>query len=291
MATGKLTSAGVIGDAVARAVSWSAAAVAALAVERRWKRPVQAAPHGLPAPLVVSLTSYGPRLESLHLTLKCLLRQSVRPDAILLWLADEDLDALPRSVRELADHGVSLEPTPDLRSYKKIIPALKSRPEAFIVTADDDVYYHERWLEELVRGWSAEEQAVVCRRARLMPFGPDGSLGPYARWRWSYEEGRVRTDILPIGVGGVLFPPGSLAPEVLDEGAFMQLCPSADDLWLYWMARRAGFRVKKVAPQRTYFYWPRTQDVGLSNTNRHAGGNDVQIRRMIERFGFPPLDQ
>jgi hypothetical protein len=281
---------GGVADVAARAVSWSAGAIAALAAERRWRSPIAPKPHGLPGPLIVSLTSYGPRLASLHLTLKCLLRQSVRPDAVVLWLTGQDLAALPASSRDLAGQGVTLEQTPDLRSYKKIIPALRAWPEGFIVTADDDVYYHPRWLEELVGGWSEKHGDIVCRRARRIPLKPDGTPEPYVRWRWCYEEGLLSAAILPIGVGGVLFPPGSLAPEVLDEAQFMQLCPTADDLWLYWMARRAGTRFRKVARQRTYFYWPRSQDVGLANTNRWAGRNDIQIAGMVERFGFPPVD-
>jgi hypothetical protein len=215
----------------------------------------------------------------------------VRPDAIVLWLTAQDLERLPASSRELAGHGVRIEPTEDIRSYKKIIPALRAWPDGFIVTADDDVYYHRRWLEELVAGWSAEAPAIVCRRARRIPLRPDGTPEPYVRWRWCYEEGLLSAAILPVGVGGVMFPPGSLAPEVLDQAQFLQLTPTADDLWLYWMARRAGARFRKVARQRTYFYWPRSQDVGLANTNRWAGRNDAQIAAMIQRFGFPPFDQ
>jgi hypothetical protein len=284
----RLTSAGWIGDVAARAVSWSAGAGAALAVERRWRTPIETAPHGLPGRLVVSLTSYGPRLSSLHLSLKCLLHQSIRPDAIVLWLTREDLAALPASARALGEYGVQFEATPDLRSYKKIIPALKALPEAFVVTADDDVYYGSRWLEELVRGWSGAPGEIVGRRVRKIAFEPDGSPAPYARWRWCYEEGRAGTDLLPVGVGGVLFPPGALSAEVLDESAFLTLCPSADDLWLWWMARRAGSRVRKVAGQRTYLFWPTTQDVGLSNLNRRGGANDAQVRALAERYGVPP---
>jgi hypothetical protein len=281
----------VVGDAAARAVSWSAGAVAALVAERRWRRPIEARPHGLPGPLIVSLTSYGPRLQSLHLTLKCLLRQSVQPDRIVLWLAEPDLKAAPASLLALAEQGIALEPTEDLKSYKKIIPALKARPDAFIVTADDDVYYRSAWLEELVRGWSGNPREIVGRRVRQIALGPDGTPEPYARWRWRFEEGVVSATQLAVGMGGVLFPPGSLAsPDVFDAESFMRLSPTADDLWLYWMARKAGSRVRKVSRQRTYFFWPRTQDVGLANINRRAGANDVQIRRLVERFGFPPPD-
>jgi hypothetical protein len=278
---------GVVGDTVARAVSWSAGAVAAMVAERRWRRPHAPRPHGLRSPVVVSLTSYGLRLASLHLTLKCLLRQTVKPDAVVVWLAEPDLAAAPKSLLALQAEGVTLRPTEDIRSFKKIIPALKAYPDAIVVTADDDVYYRAAWLEELTAGWSGDAHEIVGRRVRRIALGPDGTPLPYARWRWCFEPG-VSTTFLPVGMGGVLFPPGSLAaPELFDQASFMQLCPTADDMWLYWMARRAGSRVRKVSTQRTYFFWPRTQDVGLANLNRRAGANDVQIRAMVDRFGFP----
>jgi hypothetical protein len=279
---------GPIGDAAARAVSWSAGAVAALVAEARWSLPIKARPHDLPGPLVVSLTSYAPRLASLHLTLKCLLRQTVKPDAVVLWLAEPDLDVAPDSLRQMQLHGVRLMPTEDLKSFKKIIPALKAWPNAFVATADDDVYYRSSWLEELVDGWSGDPHEIVCRRARKIALRPDGAPEPYARWRWRHQED-VSTMLLPVGMGGVLFPPGVLAkPDVFDEQSFLRLCPTADDMWLYWMARKAGAVVRKVGRQRTYFFWPRSQDVGLANINRRAGANDQQIRRMVDHFGFPP---
>ena len=44
------------------------------------------APHDLDAPLVVSLTSYGPRLAVVGKVIASLLRQTVRPDRVILWL-------------------------------------------------------------------------------------------------------------------------------------------------------------------------------------------------------------
>jgi len=38
--------------------------------------------------------------------------------------------------------------------------------------------------------------------------------------------------IFPAGVGGALYPPGHLHPDVLDEATFRALCPSTDDAWL-----------------------------------------------------------
>lgn len=100
-----------------------------------------ARPHGLPVPLVVSLTSYRPRFGTLALTLRSLLLQTVRPDAILLWIGHGDADAVPEEVRALCAHGVRIRTCEDLRCYTKLIPALREDPERCIVTVDDDTYY------------------------------------------------------------------------------------------------------------------------------------------------------
>ena len=69
-----------------------------IALYPRYARP---RPHGLPAELIVSLTSYPKRYGTLDRTLKSLLDQTVRPDRLILWVADDHRAALPKSVTEL----------------------------------------------------------------------------------------------------------------------------------------------------------------------------------------------
>ncbi|HEX3066863.1 MAG TPA: hypothetical protein VHQ39_15330, partial [Dongiaceae bacterium] len=47
--------------------------IARLQIRWRWQRQHEARPHGLPARLIVSLTSHEPRFATLHLSLRCLL--------------------------------------------------------------------------------------------------------------------------------------------------------------------------------------------------------------------------
>ena len=51
--------------------------------------------HRLPSELIVSLTSYPPRFKTLHLTIKSLLDQTVRPDRIILWIGRGAMDLIP----------------------------------------------------------------------------------------------------------------------------------------------------------------------------------------------------
>ena len=244
--------------------------------------------HGLPTRLIVSLTSYPARYPTLDLTLRSIRRQIMPADAIVLWIARNDLARLPKRIVEMP--GVTISPCDDIRSYKKLLFALERFPDDFIVTADDDVYYPPYWLRDLIEGWRTESLPTIAAH-RVHRFGSDGKGGyrPYVEWeRWVGDaSSRERSsDLLPIGIGGVLYPPGSFPSEVFDRALFMNLAPHGDDLWFHWMTRRMGFLPKKVGPAEGSVTWRGTQDAALYNDNS-AGRNDGQLRAMVAHFGLP----
>lgn len=240
-------------------------------------------PHGLPGELIVSLTSYPARFATLHKGIRSLLMQDVKADRTILWLAENDEASLPAGVRELEQHGLEIRTCDDLRSYKKIVPALEQFPNAFIVTADDDLYYPRDWLTKLVRGFVPGKNVIICRRAHK-PEMQDGAFAPYSSWHWELVTcGDVRDDIFPTGGAGALYPPGSLARETCDVGSFMELCPTADDVWLYCMAKRAGSRHRQVGGRFPLVNWKGTQEGGLEHYNV-LQGNDVQLTHVWQRY-------
>lgn len=240
-------------------------------------------PHRLPADLIVSLTSHPKRFPTLHLTLRCLLSQTIAPDRIVLWIADQDAALLPQSVKDLKQHGLEIRFCSDIRSYKKIVPALRAFPTAYIVTADDDVYYSARWLEKLVD--RAGEKTVVCHRGHSVAFDAAGRIEPYSKW--SSNVAGTTGVLFPTGVGGVLYGPKSLSPETVDEDTFTNLCPDADDIWLFWMGRRAGSTYIKTQDSWTELPWKGSQKFSLYSINVGSGRNDEQINKMASHFGLP----
>jgi hypothetical protein len=190
---------------------------------------------------VVSLTSYPPRYSTLALTLRCLMSQDVTPDAVVLWVAHDDLEALPESVTQLQKQGLTIRACEDTRQYKKIVPALSAYPDAFIVTADDDVYYSRGWLRRFVENYEGPWD-VLCQRG-LFPIFMRGEFQPYNTWPL-LTHANAGPHVFPTGVGGVMYPPGRMCPETTVVWKFMELCPNADDLWLYWMAARSGLRFR-----------------------------------------------
>lgn len=256
-------------------------------VALKWHFRKPGARHSLPHRLVVTLTSYPKRFDVLALTLKTLMDQTVQADATVLWIAEADAAALPADVRALEKHGLTIRTCADLRSYKKIIPALHEFGDAFLVTADDDVHYPPNWLETFCKAYKPGEKAALAYRAHRMVMNA-GKLAPYDQWHFEITDQAPAKDVFFTGVGGVFYPPGLLHQDVTNEALFMKLCPVGDDIWLNWMVRLNGGTVRKVGPKQRFYEWPGSQGVALQNTNRGTdGGNDQQITRIVDAYGMP----
>lgn len=247
--------------------------------------------HGLPARLAVSLTSYPARFPTLAATIRCLLSQTVRPDHTVLWIAHGDMEYLPNSIISLRGDGLVIRQCEDLKSYKKLIPALEAYPDHYIVTADDDVYYWDTWLEALVDRHDPYRREVLCHRAHRIRHAADGNLLPYSSWEWDVGPGDASPLLFPTGSGGVLYPPNVLDPQASNATEFLSLCPHHDDAWFYWMARLGGAASRKIGDRTSLITWPRSQQQALGALNaletNDVSHNDQQIRNLIATYGLP----
>ena len=237
---------------------------------------------------VVTLTSFAKRFKYLHLTIDSLFNQTLIPNQVVLYLGRQDEQSLTRELELRVSNGLQIRFVEDLRSYTKLVYALSDYPDVDLITVDDDLIYSPDMLEQLVAG-RGDDTTIICHRAhRLLPNGSGGFM-PYTEWDWDVQDSAARkpsTDIMPTGVSGVLYPPGALPDSARDAETFMRLCPRADDVWFYWMARLNGTRHKKVGGKFRFLEAPQTQQFGLRQTNL-PGGNDSQIAAMLAEFGSP----
>ena len=200
--------------------------------------------------VVVSLTSYPARISTVYATIVTLLNQKYKPDRIVLWLANEQfprgIDSLPKKLLELQELGLTIEWTHDIRSYKKLIPALKQFPDAIIVTCDDDTFYPPQWLEMLIESYNLNPTCVHCHRGHTIRFDDVGRVVPFLKWDFESANKAVSFLNFQTGIGGVLYPPHCLHNAVLDESVFMSIAKTCDDHWFWTMAVLNGTKIKIV---------------------------------------------
>lgn len=244
--------------------------------------------------LIVSITTIPERIGKVHIVIDSLLRQSLKPDRLILWLNEcnepgrprVSRQTLPESLTRLERRGLTIEWCCNIGPYCKLIPALRMFPAALIATADDDVFYPFDWLKTLYEAYVDEPRFIHCHRAHMMKCDASGELLPYRKWDYFAPNIQGPDPMLfPTGVGGVLYAPGHLHPDVTNEAIFMKLCPKADDVWLKAMAVANGTMCKKVAKESARLYSVRYRnDRRLMSGNVCEDGNDVQIHNVALRY-------
>ncbi len=240
--------------------------------------------------VIVSLTSYGARLNELQYTLYSLVAQTVRPKKIIVNLAEKDFIALPPLLKRFEQYGVEYRQTEDLKSYKKLIPTLALYPDKIIVTADDDLFYPKDWLEKLWKAHLKNPNIIVCHLTAKIAFA-DGKLKPYSEWSFNKKKTVPSLKNLILSGCGTLFPPNSLHSDVIKSEVFMKLSPFADDIWDYFMAvlnrtkimqiEKSYTNVKYVNPYREYGL-----ECGktLAQFNVGLEKNDEQFKNILNHY-------
>jgi len=251
--------------------------VAWLGLVNRFRRSQVTAPGGP----VVSLTTYGKRIRTVHCTIESIAKGRMLPSRLILWLDDTDAFAnLPEPLRRLQRRGLDIRLAKNYGPHTKYYPYLE-REDAFatpLVIADDDNLYPNFWLKALVEAFNEFPEFVNCHRARVIAVNETG-LGKYADWRLcSSTDPSFRH--LATGVSGVIYSPPFLAVLKRAGRGFEACCPKADDLWLHVQALRAGLKVRQIGPQALGFsIIPGTQDMALACLNATYGdGNDQQAK-------------
>lgn len=240
-------------------------------------------------PVVVSLTTHGDRLYEACLAIESIMQGTVHPDCIVLWLDENDARPLPVTLQRQINRGLQVCRTKDIRSYTKLLPALRQFSDADIVTIDDDIFYPYDFLEALLATHRTCPQAIVANVVMKVSRDSEGIPQGILQWPYITEQPADDSDLFFEGFGGVLYPAGCLTDEVFNEQVFKEICPTADDVWFNAMARLA--RVPIHLCQRGHYDFIEAannvcQDSALNLINNSDNRNDCQIRAVWQHYNL-----
>ncbi|MDO5521296.1 MAG: glycosyltransferase [bacterium] len=238
--------------------------------------------------IIVSLTTYNKRIEKVDLVITSLLRQTVKPDRIQLYLDEAEFTQkdLNKHLRTLQKRGVEIYFCRDLKPHKKYYYAMKNHPDAIVITVDDDIIYENDLIEKLYESYMQYPDCVSAMRVHSMKFNADGTIKPYTEWKHRDKSKILEPDmaLFPTGCGGVLYPPHTLDEQVYNIEELEELCLCGDDIWLKAMAVRKGTKTVLAAWQNPLAYIEDTQDIGLHNQNVGQNKNDEMIEKVFNRY-------
>jgi glycosyltransferase involved in cell wall biosynthesis len=225
---------------------------------------------------IFSLTSYPARINTVHITIQSLLDQTVRAEKLILWLCNEDFHekegSLPEDLLSLTTRGLTIDWCEDLKSYKKLIPALIKYPSKIIITFDDDILYNKEIAETLYNCHMKYPDDIITHRVSRMFFSEENELDLFPRPMYYDQDSVTLTyyaslkkpsffNKLSSGIG-TLYPLGSLHKDILNKSKYTSLAPTNDDLWFWLQGVRNKTKVR--VPER---HFPVFQDIpGSQNT-------------------------
>ena len=230
------------------------------------------------------MTSFPPRFSTLAKILTHLNKQTVYPRLLILNIAYEDIKELPEEIANLnLNFPFEIFPTSNLGPGTKLLPTLKRFPKETIVTIDDDIYYAQNLFEKLISTSKNFPRSIICCRAHE-PVFIDFKPATYLSWIFGTKKTANRV-ILPTGVGGTLFPPGSFHNDVLNLKDYIDFSYSTDDLWYWVHAIRNLIEIRKID-----FEFDLIENESEQAQRLHYGNiavnNDINLQKMWSRYNL-----
>lgn len=237
------------------------------------------------ANVIVSFTSFPTRINEVWQVVECMMRQTYRPQKIILWLSKEQFpieESIPQSLREYENGIFEIRIVDgDIRSHKKYLYAFNEFPNDYIFLIDDDIYYPTDLIEKTWKAHLVHPDAVICNYGVQICCTDNNELLPYKKWPRIYK---IAKDNFFFGSGGgTLICPSKLYHDVRKVDLALRLTPIADDIWLNAMVNLAG--IEKVLldnGQILPIYIKR--DIKLADKNRGEDQNDKQLRSLNDYY-------
>lgn len=241
--------------------------------------------------IIVSLTTFGKYLNTCHIAIESLLEQSLKPKKIILWISDKINDnEIPCVLRAQEKRGLEIRKTKDIKAYTKLIPTLKEFPKNPIITFDDDNIYPYDSIENLYKAYLNDKSMVYFRFGHRMILKNSTEFISYNKFQNDINDNNADILNLPLGVGGVLYPPTVFGNEIFNEDIFKSICPYADDIWYKAMEIKYNIKSQKVYTGNKYYidtdFMLQNQKGRLNSINVSKNKNDIQIKSVWDYYNL-----
>ncbi len=240
--------------------------------------------------IIVSFTSYPPRIKSVHRVVESLYRQTVKADEIILYLSLDEFPKveaeLPEKLRRMIGQGGFRIAwvCGNLKSHKKYYYALQEFQDAVVITVDDDKIYAETMIFDLMESYKRFPDSVSARIARIILKRPE-TLEQYVKWE---KEEKIeeckdvpRMDLCAIGAGGVCYSPRLVNKKWFHKETIMKVAGDYDDLWLKYSEIISNIPVVYTKPSQKDITIDDSQICRLSANNLYGSGNDKCISKIL----------
>lgn len=232
--------------------------------------------------VIVSFTSFSPRVPAVWAVIDSLFRQSMRPRAICLVLSETEFPEkrIPRSLVRRVERGLTLLwTTEDQKNFDKLLPAFQKFVDCRIITVDDDRLYERDTIELLISASNSRRDAVIGHRGQAGHL-VGGTFFPFQR----ADANTPSHELVLTGTGGILYPPGSLHADVVRFDLATELGVTSDDVWFWAMSIRAESTRICLGTPKSERWTAQQQTPSMLDINRHT--LEQQFATVMDYFGL-----
>lgn len=253
-------------------------------------------------PLIVSFTSHPARIKFVPQVLESLYAQTLQADRILLWLAEEQFpdkeNDLPEELKkDLAAGKLELHWCDEIGSHKKYFYAMQEFPEDIIITVDDDMIYHPDTIRELYKSYLHFPEAVSAIQTSLILFDGEGSIMSPKQWLYDFRQlHEPSLQLLAIGAGGILYPPGCLDKRVFDKETILKYLRiedtyTSDDEWLKIHELLAETPTVTASDSILVNHIPGTESTALAKKSLYGTHSNTHFEIIKEHYAMISKDE
>ncbi len=248
--------------------------------------------------IIVSMTTIDSRINDIKPVIDSILKQTLKPDSFELYLSDHSTlfeggidngippESVPVFLREYERQGaLKIKYVDNIGPAKKLLPCLKDNwgTDNIIITIDDDTKYPKDLIEMLYKCYK-QEQCMIALHGKSVAFEQGEIVPSYNRWQWIRKRSKNLYHF-PIGQAGCLYTPRFFSDMIFNHQTMLQLAPTADDIWFYFMRLMTGTPALILARD----WHVKDVNVGdvtkkLRNINCDGDMNDVYLKRMLAFF-------
>ena len=188
------------------------------------------------------------------------------------YLIDHGFEKAPA----FGDERVFVHWSENTGSYRKMYPLDLIDISKPLMTIDDDVLYDIDILKKFMQAYEdSQKEMIICSMARRRIKNLFGRVANYESWPLERKK-LLSLDLLPIGAGGVLYPPSYLAFPEHSSKIYLDLAPKNDDIWFNSIARKYNVPIL-VDPNlgKSTSYMEHSFGLHHSNLTKRVGGNKL----------------
>ena len=228
--------------------------------------------------IIVSLTSFKKRLNTIDKVLNSILNGTLKPNKIVLTIYKKDILYISKKIKKYITQKkiILLIVDMDIKSHKKYFYVMQKYPYDIIITIDDDIIYEKNTIEILYKSYLKYPNEISAKRVHLIKYNKKNESMPYKSWLKEYKLLKIPSFNLMSTTGaGTLFPPNILKINYSIIYNILK-CITSDDIFLKFIENKLKIKVvwvpnKKIMGLKTIY------KKGLFD-NENKSGNDKCLK-------------